>query len=92
MMFEGGRMHLLEDSHDVQIREAGKGESHQSTNENYKERKVVAFGKPKRTVYAAPESNKKAPETALRIVPWVIGVIVWHPGGMKVLTEACSQE
>ena len=69
MVFERAHMHLLEDAHDVQIREAGKGESHQSTNENDKEREVVAFGKPKRTVYAAPEPNKKFTETALRIMP-----------------------
>ena len=69
MVFEGVHMHLLEDAHNVQIREAGKGESHQSTNENDKKREVVAFGKPKRPIYAAPESNKKFTETALRVVP-----------------------
>jgi hypothetical protein len=69
MMFERAHTHLLEDAHNVQIREAGKGESHQSTNENDKEREVVAFGKPKRMVYAAPEPNKKFTETALWVVP-----------------------
>jgi hypothetical protein len=61
-------MHLLKDAHNVQIREVSKGESHQSTNENDKKREVIAFGKPKGAVYAAPEPNKKFTETALRIV------------------------
>jgi hypothetical protein len=69
MMFERAHLHLLEDARDVQIREASKGKSHQSTNEDDKKREVVAFGKPKRTVYAAPELNKKFTETALWIVP-----------------------
>jgi hypothetical protein len=62
-------MYLLEDAHNVQIRETGEGESHQSANENDEKREVVAFGKSQRTVYAAPEPNKKFAETALRIVP-----------------------